>query len=52
MTAGVRGEVSMTTLRAPCEMYLAFDRLEALAIRMGHPERFTRLCRRRIDENA
>ena len=32
--------------------YLAFDRLEALAIRTGNPERFTRLCRRLIDDNA
>src|SRR5437899_4751396 len=31
--------------------YLAFDRLEALAIRTGNPERFTRLCRRLIEEN-
>jgi lipopolysaccharide biosynthesis regulator YciM len=31
--------------------YLAFDRLEALAVRTGSPERFTRLCRRLIDEN-
>src|SRR5437867_3073946 len=30
--------------------YLAFDRLEALAIRTGNPERFTRLCKRLIDE--
>src|SRR5262245_43180100 len=30
--------------------YLAFDRLEALAIRTGSPERFTRLCRRLIEE--
>jgi thioredoxin-like negative regulator of GroEL len=30
--------------------YLAFDRLEALAIRTGNPERFTRMCRRLIDE--
>ena len=30
--------------------YLAFDRLEALAIRTGNPERFTKLCRRLIDE--
>jgi lipopolysaccharide biosynthesis regulator YciM len=30
--------------------YLAFDRLQALAIRTGNPERFTRLCRRLIDE--
>jgi lipopolysaccharide biosynthesis regulator YciM len=31
--------------------YLAFDRLEALAIRTGSPERFTRLCKRLIDES-
>ena len=31
--------------------YLAFDRLEALTIRIGSPDRFTRLCRRLIDEN-
>ncbi|HZR24859.1 MAG TPA: tetratricopeptide repeat protein [Vicinamibacterales bacterium] len=31
--------------------YLAFDRLEALAIRTGNPDRFTRLCRRLIDDN-
>jgi lipopolysaccharide biosynthesis regulator YciM len=31
--------------------YLAFDRLEALAIRTGNPERFTRLCKRLIDES-
>src|SRR3954468_2256575 len=37
---------------APDRAYLAFDRLEALAIRAGSPERFTRLCRRLIDENA
>src|SRR5438093_5567264 len=30
--------------------YLAFDRLEALAIRTGNPERFPRLCKRLIDE--
>jgi lipopolysaccharide assembly protein B len=36
---------------APDRAYLAFDRLEALAIRTGSPERFTRLCRRLIDEN-
>jgi lipopolysaccharide biosynthesis regulator YciM len=36
---------------APDRAYLAFDRLEALAIRTGNPERFTRLCRRLIDEN-
>jgi lipopolysaccharide assembly protein B len=37
---------------APDRAYLAFDRLEALARRTDHPERFTRLCRRLIDENA
>jgi lipopolysaccharide biosynthesis regulator YciM len=37
---------------APDRAYLAFDRLEALAIRAGSPERFTRLCRRLIDDNA
>ena len=31
--------------------YLAFDRLEALAIRTGSPERFTRLCKRLIEES-
>jgi lipopolysaccharide assembly protein B len=36
---------------APDRAYLAFDRLEALAIRNGTPERFTRMCRRLIDEN-
>ena len=36
---------------APDRAYLAFDRLEALAVRIGNPERFTRLCRRVIDEN-
>jgi lipopolysaccharide assembly protein B len=36
---------------APDRAYLAFDRLEALAVRAGTPERFTRLCRRLIDEN-
>jgi lipopolysaccharide biosynthesis regulator YciM len=37
---------------APDRAYLAFDRLEALAIRTGNPERFTRLCRRLIEETA
>jgi lipopolysaccharide biosynthesis regulator YciM len=37
---------------APDRAYLAFDRLEALAIRTGNPERFTRMCRRLIDANA
>jgi len=36
---------------APDRAYLAFDRLEALAIRTGIPDRFTRLCRRIIDGN-
>ncbi len=36
---------------APDRAYLAFDRLEAVAVRSGSPERFTRLCRRLIDEN-
>ena len=37
---------------APDRAYLAFDRLEALAFRSANPERFTRMCRRLIDENA
>src|SRR5580765_1807564 len=36
---------------APDRAYLAFDRLEALAVRSGSPDRFTRVCRRLIDEN-
>ena len=36
---------------APDRAYLAFDRLEALAMRSGNPDRFTRLCKRLIDEN-
>jgi len=36
---------------APDRAYLAFDRLERLAERTGAPDRFTRLCRRLIDEN-
>ncbi len=36
---------------APDRAYLAFDRLEALAIRTGSPERFARLCRRLIEDN-
>ena len=36
---------------APDRAYLAFDRLEALAVRTGNPDRFTRLCRRLINEN-
>ncbi len=31
--------------------YLAFDRLEAAAVRAAQPERFTNLCRRLIDDN-
>src|SRR5580704_4978633 len=37
---------------APDRAYLAFDRLEALAVRAGAPERFTRVCRRLIDETG
>ena len=36
---------------APDRAYLAFERLYQLAVRNGTPERFTRLCRRLIDEN-
>ena len=36
---------------APDRAYLAFDRLESLAVRTGNPERFTQLCRRLINEN-
>src|SRR5262249_47798686 len=36
---------------APDRAYLAFDRLEASAVNSGSPDRFTRLCRRLIDEN-
>ena len=36
---------------APDRAYLAFDRLDALAQRTGNPERFTRLCRRLIEES-
>jgi lipopolysaccharide assembly protein B len=36
---------------APDRAYLAFDRLEAQAARLGTPERFTTLCRRLIGEN-
>jgi lipopolysaccharide biosynthesis regulator YciM len=36
---------------APDRAYLAFDRLERLAQRTGAPERFTRLCRKLIDDN-
>ena len=36
---------------APDRAYLAFDRLEAIAVRGGSPERFTKLCGRLIDDN-
>jgi lipopolysaccharide biosynthesis regulator YciM len=36
---------------APDRAYLAFDRLEALAIEADEPERFARLCRRLIEQN-
>jgi lipopolysaccharide biosynthesis regulator YciM len=36
---------------APDRAYLAFDRLESLAVRTGSPERFTRVCRRVMEEN-
>src|SRR5215813_8657529 len=36
---------------APDRAYLAFDRLEALAVRAGTPDRFMHLCRRVIEES-
>jgi lipopolysaccharide biosynthesis regulator YciM len=36
---------------APDRAYLAFDRLEALAVKSNSPERFTRICRKLIDDN-
>ena len=36
---------------APDRAYLAFDRLEAVAVRTGSADRFTKLCRRLIDDN-
>jgi lipopolysaccharide assembly protein B len=36
---------------APDRAYLAFDRLEALAIRTKNPDRFSHLCRQLIEEN-
>jgi lipopolysaccharide biosynthesis regulator YciM len=36
---------------APDRAYLAFDRLHALAVSTGDPERFTKLCRRLIEAN-
>ncbi len=35
---------------APDRAYLAFDRLEALAVRAQAPDRFTRLCRKLIED--
>lgn len=35
----------------PDRAYLTFDRLEGLAVRIGDPDRFTRLCRQLIDDN-
>ena len=37
---------------APDRAYLAFDRLESLAVRNGTPDRFTRLCQRLIADNS
>jgi lipopolysaccharide biosynthesis regulator YciM len=46
------GDVWETIVQvAPDRAYLAFDRLEALAVRLGHPERFAALCRRIVDDN-
>jgi lipopolysaccharide biosynthesis regulator YciM len=36
---------------APDRAYLAFGRLESLAVRNGAPDRFAHLCRRIIEEN-
>ena len=36
---------------APDRAYLAFDRLEALAVRTGKSDRFTRLCRKLIEDS-
>jgi lipopolysaccharide biosynthesis regulator YciM len=36
---------------APDRAYLTFDRLEALATKARAPERFTRMCRRLIEDN-
>jgi lipopolysaccharide biosynthesis regulator YciM len=36
---------------APDRAYLAFDRIERLAVTSGAPERFTRLCQRLIADN-
>jgi lipopolysaccharide biosynthesis regulator YciM len=36
---------------APDRAYLAFDRLQALAVRTGSPDRFTKLCGRLIEAN-
>ena len=37
---------------APDRAYLAFDRLEALAVRAQAPDRFTRLCRSLIEDTS
>lgn len=34
---------------APDRAYLAFDRLDGLAVRTGNPERFTKLCQKLIE---
>ena len=36
---------------SPDRAYLAFDRLEGLAVRAGAPDRFTRMCRRLIEDS-
>jgi len=36
---------------APDRAYLAFDRLEQVAVKAGTPERFAKLCQRLIDDN-
>jgi lipopolysaccharide biosynthesis regulator YciM len=36
---------------APDRAYLAFDRLDAVGLRTGSPERFTKLCQRLIEGN-
>jgi len=55
MAQGLEHEATATWERladvAPDRAYLAFDRLEAVAVKSGSPERFTHLCQRLIDEN-
>jgi lipopolysaccharide assembly protein B len=55
MAQGLEHEATATWERlidvAPDRAYLAFDRLEAVAVKASSPERFTRLCQRLIDEN-